>query len=140
MSTESPPNEHPGTPDAPNRDPEKEGKNVLEWSVVLLGAAIVLFVFGYLTYALVGEADAPPDLKITLGTPEVRGDLALVPLELRNEGGLVAQEATVEVCAGTECAQLDFAFVPHGSKRRGKLGFSAPLAGPLRSRVVSYRE
>ncbi len=126
--------------DSGNGNGEEGGKNALEWSVVVLGAAIVLFVFGYLTVKIFSGADAPPDLRVTLGPPETRGALVLVPVEVRNEGGLVAQEATLEVCAGAECAQLDFPFVPHGSVRSGQVGFSAPLAGPLRSRVVSYRE
>ncbi len=125
---------------ASSDDQDSKGRNALEWGVVAVGAAIVLFVFGYLTYQVFTDADAPPDLQVTLGAPETRDDLVLVPVTLRNTGGLVAQEATVEVCAGDECAQLDFPFVPHASERRGTLGFRAPLAGALRSRVVSYRE
>ena len=122
------------------------GKNALEWSVVALGAAVVLFTFGYLTYKIFGGADDPPDLYVELGEPRQRGGadttraLVLVPVTVSNRGGLVAQGATVEVCAGPECAQLDFPFVPHGSRRKGQLGFRAPLAGPLSARVVSYRE
>ena len=118
-----------------------EGKNAVEWGMVILGGAIVLFTFGYLIVKIIGGADQPPDLRITLGTPETQGDLVLVPVEVKNEGGSVAQKATIEVCAGeAECAQLDFPFVPHKAVRKGQLGFSAPLAGPLRSRVMSYRE
>ncbi len=135
---------HADEDDAPSADDRADGsggKNALEWSVVLLGAAIVLFTFGYLTYQIFAGADDPPDLRITLGAPETRGDLVLVPVEVTNKGGLVAQKATVEVCAGTaECAQLDFPFVPHESVQHGQVGFNAPLAGPLRSRVLSYRE
>ncbi len=130
-----------------NEEQEGKGKNALEWTVVLLGAAIVLFTFGYLTYKVFGAADAPPDLRITLGTPETRSgpvagqDLVFVPVEVTNEGGSVAQEATIEVCAGeVECARLNFPFVPHESVQKGQVGFSAPLAGALRARVVSYRE
>jgi len=132
--------------DADGADSSETQKNVLEWSVMLLGAAIVLFTFGYLTYKLIGGADAPPDLRIALGEPETSMNpdstraQVLVPVELTNRGGLVAQKATVEVCAGRECAQLDFPFVPHGAVRKGQLGFNAPLAGPLRARIVSYRE
>ena len=120
---------------------DSEGKNVVEWGMVLLGGAIVLFTFGYLIFKIIGGADKPPDLRVTLGAPETQGDLVLVPVEVTNEGGSVAQKATIEVCAGdAECAQLDFPFVPHQAVRKGQLGFSAPLAGPLRSRVMSYRE
>ena len=145
MSTDTEPDiddeqDEPSGSDKQDGSDEKEGKNALEWSVVALGAVIVLFVFGYLTYRLFGEADLPPDLRITLGTAETRGALVLVPVEVKNDGGLVAQEATVEVCAGDECAELAFQFVPHSATRKGQVGFSAPLAGPLRSRIVSYRE
>ena len=141
MSTGNQTPDRGGDADDAQQGDESEGKNALEWTVVVIGAIIVLFTFGYLTYKIFGGADDPPDLRITLGTPETRGDQVLVPIEVTNEGGLVAQKATIEVCAGaTECAQLDFPFVPHQSVLTGQVGFNAPLAGQLQSRVLSYRE
>lgn len=137
----SPQDDHAGTDSADDSADGSGSKNALEWTVVLLGTAIVLFTFGYLTYKLFAGADDPPDLRVTLGTPDTRGDLVLVPVEVTNKGGLVAQKATIEVCAGdAECAQLDFPFVPHESVQKGQVGFDAPLGGPLRARVMSYRE
>ena len=147
MDTDTQQDRSDETSHQPEEEQKGKGKNALEWAVVLLGAAIVLFTFGYLTYKIISGADAPPDLRIALGSPETRSgpvpgqELVFVPVEVTNEGGTVAQEATIEVCAGeTECARLDFPFVPHESVRKGQVGFNAPLAGPLRARVVSYRE
>ena len=48
--------------------------------------------------------------------------------------------AVVEVCAGRDDrAELSFTYVPQASTRTGEVGFGVPLAGPLQSRVVSYR-
>lgn len=122
-----------------------QGKNWLEWTVVVLGSLIVLAVAGYLAYETVRSGSAPPQLVVDLGSPERHGDVLEVPLTVRNTGGRVARETTVEVCAagpsgaGT-CALLTFDFVPHGSRRQGRVGLRTPLADGLQSRIVSYRE
>lgn len=120
---------------------ESKDKNALEWVVTGLGAAIVLFVLGYLSYQFLAGSNTPADLVIALGAPEVQGTTAEVPVTVRNRGSRVAEAAVVEVCAGPEsCAQLTFDYVPFESELTGTVGLEAPLTAPLTTRVVSYRD
>lgn len=127
--------------DAPDDDAQNGvERNALEWATFAVGVAITVGVIGFLVYQMVAGSDEPADLVIELGAPEIRRGTALVPVTVRNEGDRVAEGATIEVCAGPDdCAELSFAYVPQSSKRTGEVGFSAPLAGPLVTRVVSYR-
>lgn len=121
--------------------PEGKDKNALEWVVTGLGAAIVLFVLGYLSYQFLAGPTTPADLVIEVGAPEVQGTTAEIPVTVRNRGSRVAEAAVVEVCAGPEsCAQLTFDYVPFESELTGTVGLEAPLTAPLTTRVVSYRD
>lgn len=124
---------------------ESRGTNWLEWTAFALGVLITVSVIGYLGVQIVTGSDEPAALRVTLQAPEepsaeISGATVLIPIEVENKGGRVAEEAVIEVCAGSEsCGTVSFAYIPKGSKRTGKIGLSAPLAGPLKPRVVSYR-
>lgn len=134
---EDPPNGEDGEG---GRTGGKEEKNALEWAMTLLGAALVLFVVGFLTYQLFAGTDRPAELQIRLGEPRTNGSTVEVPVTVRNEGGRVAEAAVVEVCAGPEsCAQLTFDYLPFESEFEGVMGLEAPLQAPLTTRVVSFR-
>lgn len=127
-------------------DPSRDGdggpkKNALEWSVTAVGALIVLFVVGFFVYELVAGASGPADLSVRLGEPAVDSLTVEVPVEVENTGQKVAENVVVEVCAGPEaCAEITFDYVPYQSAATGMVGLSAPLAAPLTTRVVSYRD
>jgi uncharacterized protein (TIGR02588 family) len=118
-------------------------RNGLEWAVFGVGALLVAGVVGYLAYDAFAGAGGPADLRVRLGTP-VEGEQVVVPVRVRNVGGRSAEEVVVEVCGGgaspEDCAAVTFPFVPYGATREGVVGFAVPPAGPLRPRVVSYRE
>lgn len=119
----------------------EQKSNLLEWAVGILGALIVLGTIGFLVFKIATGVGDPPNLKVTLGTPEDKGAEMIVPVEVENIGGSVAADAVIEACAGPgTCAQLTFNYIPHESVRKGNVGFSKPLAGPPTTRVVSYRE
>ena len=120
-----------------------QDKNALEWLVLALGAAISLGVIGYLGYHVAFGSDEPADVRIVLdvGVPSADGSTAIVPVEVSNEGDMTAEGVVVEVCAGPDaCGEVSFPYVPKGSKRKGSVGLSLPLAESPTSRVVSYRE
>jgi uncharacterized protein (TIGR02588 family) len=121
-------------------------KNRLEWIVFGLGLVLVLGTVGYLAWdALQGE-HSPPDLSVTLGRPERRGEGWAVPVTVRNRGGETAEGArvvvTLELPGGEkEEAEYDVAFVPRGSQREGWVHFlHSPGAGRLTGRVAGYEK
>ena len=134
---------------APDSDAPDEGddgsqsgdKNALEWAVTGAGALVVLFVVGFFAYELVAGASGPADLVVRLGPPSPNGATVEVPVEVRNTGERVAEQAVVEVCAGPDnCAEVTFEYVPYQSRQTGTVGLVAPLAEAPTSRVVSYRD
>ena len=133
----APDSDGPDSTDSEDSPPQK--RNALEWTVFGFGVAIVAGVLGFLVYQLVAGSDEPADLRITMGPPDTVRGTVLVPVTVDNEGDRVAEEAVVEVCAADACGELTFTYVPQGSSREGVVGLEAPLGGPLRGRVVSYR-
>ena len=121
-------------------DSGSQSKNALEWAVSGIGLLVVLTVVGFQIYQIVVASDDPADLQIQLDTPRIQQGTAMIPLTVENKGDRVAEGAVIEVCAGSEsCAEITFRYVPQGSTRTGTVGLSAPLEGPLETRVVSYR-
>ena len=129
-----------GSGDSGGDSGSDKGKNWLEWTVTIAGALLVLFVLGFLTYQWVTDDGQPAELSISLGAPAQDGGTVEIPVEVKNDGQKVAEAAVVEVCAGPEaCAQLTFDYVPFQSTVTGSVGLEAPLAAPLTTRMVSYR-
>jgi uncharacterized protein (TIGR02588 family) len=122
-------------------------KNRLEWIVFGLGLVLVLGTVGFLLWdSLQGKSSDPPDLSVTLGRPEPRGESWAVPVTVRNRGGETAEGARVVVTlelpgGGKEEAEYDVAFVPRGSQREGWVHFlHPPGTGRLTGRVSGYEK
>lgn len=132
--------------DADDEQPKVE-KNWLEWTVFGVGLVLVLAVVGYLVYDGASMGDAPPDIEVTLGTPERRGTEFLVPVAATNRGDQTAEgveiEVTLEAATGGEPERGEFsvAFLPRRATRRGWVAFSTdPAAGRLKPRVLGYEK
>ncbi len=108
---------------------------------VVFGVGLVLLVG--LVALLIAEwtrrPDGGPRLTLTVGTPEpapAQAGGALVPVEVRNEGGTVAEAVRVEVCRGRVCGEAEIPYVPPRASREAVVGTGG--AGPPRARVVGY--
>ena len=121
-------------------------KNRLEWIVFALGLVLVLGTVGFLVWDASQGEGSPPDLSVSLGRPEPRGEGWAVPVTVRNHGGETAEGArvvvTLEVPGGEkEEAEYDVAFVPRGSQREGWVHFlHPPGTGRLTGRVSGYEK
>lgn len=120
---------------------ESNPRSPLENVVFGVSLALMLALVGALAYEAFAGPSGPPDIRVRVAA-EARG--ALVPVEVENRGGTVAEAVRVEVCApegsagsGT-CAEVDLDYVPVGATRRAVVGFREAPAGPLSARVVSY--
>ena len=121
---------------------ESNPRSLLENAVFGLSLVVVLALFAALAYGATVGPRGPAEVQVrVLGSRE-----ALVPVEVENRGGTVAETVRVEVCeadlSGAEgaCADVDVPYVPAGSVRRATVGFAEPPRRPLRARVVSFLE
>ena len=122
-------------------------KNWLEWAVFGFGLLLVAGALGFLVYeGATSAGDAPPAVRVELGTPEQKGEHFIVPVTVTNEGGQTAEGVTVEVTLerdGVEGERGEFgvAFLPRGGKREGFVTFRTdPRSARLVPRVLGYEK
>ena len=119
-------------------------KNVLEWSVFLASAIIVLATLGYLGVSAIRGDKSPPDLRVLVGTPVWHAGVHRVPIVVRNLGESTAGSVHIEVVLRrgeeeVERAELDLAFVPRKSEREGWVTFrNDPRCCAVVTRAVGY--
>ena len=107
-------------------------RNAIENAVFGVG---LLLLVGLVALLVAEWADRPgsgPRLSASVGTPSG----AFVPVEVRNDGGQVAEAVRVEVCRGATCGEAEIPYVPSGATREAVVG--ADGAGPPRARIVGY--
>lgn len=118
-------------------------KNVLEWSVFGLSAALVLAIAGFLVYAHVRGANRPASIRIEAGEPVATAGGFAVPLTVFNDGDRTAEAVRIEATWGSEGerSETELAFVPYRSHRRAWVTFTRrPTGADIRFRVVGYRD
>ncbi|HWL68497.1 MAG TPA: hypothetical protein VNS22_08950 [Geminicoccus sp.] len=118
---------------------------LLEWVAAGLGAAVAIFIVGYLAWDGLTGADAPADLVIRVDGVEAATAGFRVDLIITNLGGETAAEARIAVTAATgeeqEAGEITFDYVPGHSSRRGSLLFrNRPDPAALTARVLGFRE
>jgi uncharacterized protein (TIGR02588 family) len=134
----------------PDRDQADQAKShpstpLLEWIAAGLGAAVAIFIVGYLAWDGLTSANAPADLVIRVDAVEAATAGFRVDLTVTNLGSETAAEAKVEVTATSdgeqEAGEITFDYVPGHSSRRGSLMFqNRPDRATLAARVLGYRE
>jgi uncharacterized protein (TIGR02588 family) len=121
-------------------------KNRLEWSVFAVGLVLVLATLGFLIRESVAGDGGPPEVLVTLGPPRPSRGGYLVPVEVTNAGRTTAEDVLVPVALelpdGTrEETELNIAFLPRDSKRRGWVTFRAdPARGKLQVGAIAFEE
>lgn len=106
----------------------KAKKNVLEWIVFGVGAALVATLVIVLAHGAVTRRSSPPNLAIELGRATPASGGHTVPVTVLNTGGTTAGEVRVEVRLerdGTEVekSELTLRFAPSKSRREGWVVF-----------------
>jgi uncharacterized protein (TIGR02588 family) len=123
----------------------KVEKNGLEWAVFATSLVLVVVILAALLVDAAGSGRQPPVLVVRLEAPERVGGMFRVPLEVENRGDTTAEQCTVEVVlrAGAEVverAEVEFAFVPRGSSRRGWVTLRHdPACCELLARPLGFR-
>src|SRR3954471_25029420 len=102
-------------------------KNWLEWTVFIIGLALVSSVFGYLVYDAITLGDAPPTIAIQIGQPEQQGQHIAVSVAVTNRGDRPAEDVLVEVSYEGEQepqqSQFQIAFLPRSATSEGWVSF-----------------
>ena len=121
-------------------------KNVLEWTVFVASALLVLATVGYLAAAALRAKDTPPEVRIFAGPPAAHEGVHRVPLLIRNDGDATAESVHIEVLLlrgeeEVESAELDVAFVPRKSEREAWVTFRHdPRCCAIVTRAVGYEK
>lgn len=122
----------------------KTNGNWLEGVVFLVSCVLVVLVMGYVAVDAWTMGDAPPDLTVTLGTPERGAGGWRVPVTVRNQGDSAAEQVrvAVEVREGDqvrERAEFVIDYVPRQSHREGWASFrQVPASATLDAAAVGY--
>ncbi len=122
-----------------------QGKNWLEWLVLVAGGALVLACAGVLVYEMARSDAIPPRIQVELGQPEPRAGRYALPVTVRNAGDVTAEDLRVRVTLEGEgeaehgLVHLSY-LTGHGSKRGWVMFAHDPAAGRLRWSVVGFRE
>lgn len=121
-------------------------KNPLEWTVFAISLAIVAACVAVLAGLTLRSHEMPPDMVITLGSPERVSSGFRIPVQVRNAGDETAAEVHVEVTlesAGeeTERAELSLPFVPRRSDRHGFVVFRHdPRCCSIKARAFGFEK
>ena len=122
----------------------KPTKNALEWTVFAVGLVLVIATLGYLIRESIMSGDGPPDVAVRLGPPRPSQHGYLLPVEVTNTGSATAEDVRVPIFlelpgGAREEAELDIAFLPPDSKRKGWVGFrSDPGQGTVSVGAIAF--
>lgn len=125
--------------------PERNGKNVLEWMVFGMSCLLVLGAVGYLLLTAITRKDGPADLRVGIGEISTRGDSTMATIILTNEGSKTAAAVKIHLTATYPSEEresdVDVDFIPRGGRREAIAVFSGterPIQ--ITPKVIGYVE
>ena len=119
-------------------------QNWLEWAVLVVSAAVIVALVGYLAITA-GSTSSPPAISVLGHLDEATSTDAgwELPVTVRNEGGeaaaLVAIEGTATVAGEVETSELEIDLLGPGTEAELVLVFSEAPDGEVHLRLVGYR-
>jgi uncharacterized protein (TIGR02588 family) len=115
---------------------------VVELVLAIVSALTIAALLGYLALQeWHNQSPRPPEITVSLGSPQALSSGWLVPLEAANVGDLPVSQLTVELTAGAERAETMVDFLAARSSVEG--GFflnSDPGTLSLRGRALGFVE
>ena len=119
-------------------------RNWLEWAILAISVAMVVALVGYLLVAGLSNG-GPAMLRADVATAEATHGPDggwLVPLTVRNDGGMAAVsivvEGTATIAGAEESSELTIDLLAAGSQVELTLGFSGVPDGEIQVRVVGF--
>ncbi len=102
---------------------EKNKKNALEWSVLVLSGILVFFTLGFLIYEMIFETQTSPDIVVSHGEIEQKENYLALPVIVTNKGAETAENLRIEITIGmgseAEKSQMEFQYLPGQSSTKG---------------------
>lgn len=122
---------------------EKVQRNILEYTVTIIGSIIVCFAVGFLIFQIVTETRTPPDLYVIVGDVVKKDGAFSIPIKATNKGYETAENVVIEFdlehTEEKETVQITFAYVPGKSSVTGWVIFNNfPNKKNIKSRVIGY--
>ena len=119
-------------------------RNWLEWAILAVSVTVVALLVAYL--AIVGlSGSRPASIRAEVGPAGMTAGPDggwLVPVQVRNDGGVAAisivVEGTATVAGEEEVSELTVDVLPAESKVEVLFGFSGQPDGDIRLRVVGF--
>ncbi len=120
-------------------------KNLLEWSVFAVSAALILGIVGFLGYESATIGNGPPAIELEIGKVVEQSSHFAVPITVRNKGDQTAEGVQIELLlrggSGEERGQVEVQFLPRRGTRNAWVTFkSDPRRGTLEARVLGYEQ
>ena len=95
---------------------DKNKKNGLEWTVLVISGLLVFFTLGFLIYEMIYEKETSPDIVVSHGRIETKEDYQALPVSVTNKGAETAENVRIEIIVGTgrteEKSQMEFQYLP----------------------------
>lgn len=110
----------------------KQTRPLIEWGFGIVSATLVAILALFLGYETILGTNGPAELRATLDSIERRGDVMVLNISVRNQGGEAASAVKV-VAMPTEAVSpasphdIEFDFIAPGAVRRGALIFPEPV-------------
>jgi uncharacterized protein (TIGR02588 family) len=122
----------------------KPAKNRLEWTVFGIGLVLVLATLGFLVRESIVSDEGPPEVVARLGEARPSEGGYLIPVEVANIGQTTAEDVLVPIVldlpdGSREEAELNIAYLPRDSKRKGWVSFrDDPRRGTLSLGAIAF--
>lgn len=114
-------------------------KNGLEWSVFAIAGLLVAATIGFLVHAAVTGNGRPAMLSVAHGASRRAPGGYAMPITVTNRGDRTAERVRVEIVAqrdtAEQTAEIEFEFLPRGSRRTGWVVFEED---PARSTITTH--
>jgi uncharacterized protein (TIGR02588 family) len=129
--------------------PESDrGRGVAEWVTLGVSLAILLGIFGGVSYLYLQGEEQPARIETEANLEDLRfeGDVFYLPVEVVNSGDQTVEEVVVQAELDTGSgppvsAEITVTFLAGGERAKGTFIFgSDPRQGTLTVQAVSYRE
>ncbi len=122
---------------------DQKKQNWLERTVLWISAVLVAATFVFLIYSAITDESTSPDIEVSYGSMEAKGDYYALQVTVKNNGTQTAENVHIEITTGTgkdqQKSEIDFQYLPGKSSVKGWTTFKEKAeTEEIKARVVGY--